>query len=603
MKNDSNAGKNTWDFSPIFSGDKDPEIKLKRTIDQKAGEAFIHKWKDREDYLFDPLILKEALDDYKTWAKENGLFNSEVYYFSLRTQQDLLDTDLKASLNQVLEPARKMENEMQFFPLRIAKIPVDRQKNFLENKELKEYKHFLEKLFDRSKHQLSESEEKIFNLKIQSAHENWVHMVSSFISREEHEVLMEDGDKGVKSFSDFLSLTLSQNKKVRDSAAIAINKVLEKHSDLAEQEMNSIMGNKKVDDELRNFFRPDSERHLEDDMETEVVDVLIKKVSEKFEISKRWYELKAKLLGLPKLEYHERMVEYGGLNQKYSYEEATKLVSKVFYNLDSQFGKIFDGFVNNSQIDVYPKKGKTGGAFCAAGSLTLPTYILLNHTEKFTDVCTLAHEAGHGVNDEMMKANLNALNFGSPLSTAEVASTFMEDFVTAEVISEADDEMKLAIMIKKLDDDIATIFRQTACYLFEKELHEKFRTAGYLSKKEIGEIFQKHMGAYMGPAVEMSKGSENWWVYWGHIRNFFYVYSYVSGLLISKSLQNSVKKDRKFVTKVKRFLSAGSSESPKEIFLKLGIDINDGKFWDAGIMEVENLLKETEALAKKMGKI
>ena len=69
----------------------------------------------------------------------------------------------------------------------------------------------------------------------------------------------------------------------------------------------------------------------------------------------------------------------------------------------------------------------------------------------------------------------------------------------------------------------------------------EFGRRGYLSKDEIGMLFQKHMAAYMGNCVEQSQGSENWWVYWGHIRYFFYVYSYASGLLISKSLQNSVK--------------------------------------------------------------
>ncbi len=603
MKNDVKNEKNTWDFSPIFSGDKDPMIIEKRGIDQKAGDTFVNKWKDRSDYLESPAVLVEALDEYETWARVNGPFNSEVYYFSLRTQQDLLNTELKASLNQALDRARKMQNNIQFFPMRVAKISVELQKTFLNYPGLKKYEHYLERLFEQAKYQLSEAEEKIMNLKEQSAHENWVHMVNSFISKEERKVLLEDGTKAIKSFSDFLSLTMSQNKKVRDSAAKAINEVLAEHAMLAEQEMNSVMGNKKVDDELRKFERPDSDRHLADDIDSEVVDALVKKVSEKFEISRKWYQLKAKLMGVPKLAYHERMVEYGHLTQKYSYDDSCRLVSKVFNDLDGDFGKIFDGFVKNNQMDVYPKKGKTGGAFCAAGAKTLPTYILLNHADKFQDVSTLAHEAGHGVNDELMKANLDALNFGSPLSTAEVASTFMEDFVTAEVVKTADDEMKLAILVKKLDDDVATIFRQTACYLFEQELHKNFREKGYLSKKEIGEIFQKNMGAYMGPAVEMSKGSENWWVYWGHIRNFFYVYSYASGLLISKSLQNSVKKDHKFVEKVKQFLSSGSSSSPKYIFAKMGIDITDGGFWEAGIKEVDDLLAETENLARKLGKI
>ena len=179
----------------------------------------------------------------------------------------------------------------------------------------------------------------------------------------------------------------------------------------------------------------------------------------------------------------------------------------------------------------------------------------------------------------------------------------MEDFVLQEIVKKADDEMRLSIMMMRLNDEVSTIFRQVACYTFEQELHDQFRKRGYLSKEEIGKLFRRHMKSYMGASVEQSPGSENWWVYWGHIRSFFYVYSYASGLLISKSLQNSVKEDPRFIGKVKEFLSAGLSDSPKNIFLGVGIDITDKQFWERGLQEVESLFSETAHLAKKLRKI
>jgi oligoendopeptidase F len=158
-------------------------------------------------------------------------------------------------------------------------------------------------------------------------------------------------------------------------------------------------------------------------------------------------------------------------------------------------------------------------------------------------------------------------------------------------------------MVSQLDDQIATIFRQIALYRFEQELHRDFRIKGYLSQEEIGKLFLKHMGAYMGPAVELSSGSQNWWVYWMHIRMFFYVYSYASGLLISKALQAKVREDKAFISKVKIFLSTGVSKSPKDIFSEMGIDITDRAFWYQGLDEIERLLQDTEDLAKKLSKI
>ncbi|OGW19231.1 MAG: hypothetical protein A2072_02020 [Nitrospirae bacterium GWC1_57_7] len=275
---------------------------------------------------------------------------------------------------------------------------------------------------------------------------------------------------------------------------------------------------------------------------------------------------------------------------------------RVMRGLDDEFAGIYDGYLQKGQIDVFPRKGKTGGAFCVHHLLSQPTFILLNHTNKLHDVLTIAHELGHGINNELMRSRQNALNFGSPMSTAEVASTFLEDFVLREVMRDADDDQRLAVMMMKLNDDVSTIFRQVACYRFEQELHAAFRNKGYLSKEEIGALFRTHMAFYMGDAVAQSKGSENWWVYWSHIRSFFYVYSYASGLLISKSLQHSVRQDAGFITKVKGFLAAGVSDSPKNIFSQLGVDISDKRFWGRGLDEVEALLDETTSLAKKLRK-
>lgn len=592
-----------WNLTPLAQYDDDPALERQRKVVEKKSYAFIEKWEDRTDYLRDPLILKQAMDEYEAWSRNCGTDGDIGYYFFLRTQQDQNDPPLKAKSNNADEFSRKILNEIQFFHLRISKIPVKYQKMLVEHRSLKEYRHYLERAFAESRYLLSEPEEKILNLKSPSAYSNWVKMTSGFLAKEEGAVIEEKGVKETKSFSDILSLMNSRNKKTRDSAAKAFNDILLKHVEVAEAEINAILANKKVDDELRKMSRPDLGRHISDDIESDIVDALLKAVGDRFHISAQYYKLKARLFKVKKLKYHERNVEYGEVDIKYPYAKTVKLIRKVLGNLDREFEDILLSFIENGQFDVYPRKGKTSGAFCMHHLLSQPTYILLNHTGKLHDVLTMAHELGHGINNELMRKVQNALNFGAPLSTAEVASTFMEDFVLQELIREADDETRLSIMMNKLNDDISTIFRQVACYRFERELHEQFRNKGYLSKEDIGKLFRNHMSTYMGPAVEQSPGSENWWVYWGHIRHFFYVYSYASGLLISKSLQNSVKQDRSFIDKVKGFLSAGQSDSPKNIFGRLGIDIADAGFWDRGMDEVERLLDETMRLAKELRKI
>jgi oligoendopeptidase F len=592
-----------WNLDFLFEHDDDPRIeKEKKEVEEKSYE-FINAWKDRSDYLRDPAILQQALVEYEKWKRRWGTDGNPGYYVWLRTQQDQNSPTLKAKFNKIEEFGRKIENDIRFFHLKIAKIPPLLHKKFLDYQGLRDYKHFLERIFAESRYLLSEPEERILNLKASPSYSNWIKMTSSFLAKEEKKVRIEEGGKAVRTFSEVVSLMNSKDRKVRDTAARAFNEIMDRHVDVAEAELNSILANKKIDDELRKLSRPDLSRHISDDIESDIVDSLIHSVSERFDISSRYYGLKAKLMGVRRLKYHERNIEYGNFAKRYSYASTAELIMRVLNDLDSEFAGIFRSFLDRGLIDVYPKKGKCGGAFCAHSLISQPTYILLNHTDQLQDVLTLAHELGHGINNELIREKQNSVNFGTPTSTAEVASTFMEDFVLQEILRHSDDEVRLAIMMTKLNDDMSTIFRQVACYRFESDLHSEFRQKGYLSKKEIGTLFKEHMFAYMGDFVEQSAGSENWWVYWSHIRYFFYVYSYASGLLISKSLQNSVKNDHSFIHKVKDFLSAGLSDAPRKIFQGLGIDIAEREFWNKGLDEVERLLDETESLAKKLTKI
>lgn len=603
MSKNSSSLKTNWDLTLLFKSDNDPKININREESESVARKFVKKWKNRTDYLSDPMILKEALDEYEHWLKHFAANTKEQYYFDLKLTLDQNDPNLKAKNTTANERANKIQNEMLFFELNIGKIDKKSRIIFLKNKLLSPYKHFLETVFLRADHWLSEGEEKIMNLKSEVSHEKWTLMTSGLIAKEERDVLDDQEKPSKKNFSEILALINSQKKKVRDAAAMALNDIFLTNLDVAENELNAVLLNKKINDELRKYSRPDSSRHQADDINTEIVDVLIKTVSDHYDISKRFYVLKARLMHVPKLAYHERNVSYGNIDNKYEFRKAVEIIGKVFGNLDDDFYNHFQKFISEGRVDAFPQKGKRSGAFATYKLPTLPTYIMLNYNSRLEDILTFAHELGHGINFELVRKRENAINFGTPISTTEVASTFMEDFVLEEVKKNADDNLKLAINMMKLGSDVSTIFRQAAFYNFEWELHKAFRDQGYLSKVEIGKLFQKHMISYMGPAVEQSVGSENWWVYVSHFRSFFYVYSYASGLLISKSLQSQVKNIPKFISKVKEFLSTGTSDSPKNIFAKLGIDISDKKFWETGISEVENLLNETETLAKKLEKI
>ena len=579
-----------WNLKILYKSEKDPQIQKDIAISQQQNKTFVNKWKNNTKYLEEPKVLLQAIQEYEKLEETYGQCQKPLYYLSLRSCLNQTDPAIKGMLNKISDTATKMGNDIQFFELNISQIPKEKQKSFLNYKGLKNYKHHIERLFLLGKYLLSDNEEKIFNLMSKTSHSNWKDMLSELLDKQKLTVVDESNKKHEITYNEISKYLNSTNKKVRDYASVEFNKINNRYAEIAEFEINSILEAKKVSDDYRKMPRPDLTRHIADDIDSDIVDTLVKTVTDNFDISKKYYAKKVKLLGLKKLGYHERNIPLKGVDVKYTYEDGMQLVKDTFSSLDTQFGEILDGFLKDEIYDVYPKESKSGGAFCISVSKSLPTYVLLNHTDKLNDVLTIAHESGHAIHSILSKKQ-NGLNSGHPISLAEVASTFFEDFVLEKILEKTDDkDVLLGILDNKLNGDISSIFRQIAFYNFEKELHSTHREKGFVSKEEISQIFCKHMKAYLGDTVEEDDSMRNGWIYVTHFRSFFYVYSYASGLLISKALQEMVKEDSKNISYIKAFLESGGSKSAKVLFKEMGIDISKEDIWKKGINEVKYLL-------------
>lgn len=592
-----------WDLSELGSSLDDPRFIKERARIKRAHKAFEKKWKDTNDYTKKASVLREALDDYERLARIGG---AEGLYLFFRSSLNSSDTKIQAAMARYRDVINDVSDHIRFFELSLGKISQPQQKKLLKAPTLTPYHNYLKGIFDASRYLLSEKEERILDMKSSVSSGNWVNMLEEFLYAETRKVPIETA-KGKKvvtreqTLDELLKLSRSKNQEVSEKATEAIQDILLQHKNVAEKELNSFLENKKIDDELRGVKRPDSIRHLSEGIETTAVDSLLKVVSDNFKLSRDYYQFKAKLVGVKKFTYWNRLQEYGAITQEYPYKKSVDIVNRALSRIHPEFSDIFKSFINGGQIDVYPKKGKRGGAFCAS-EYDFKVRIFLNHKNNFRDVSTLAHEMGHGIH--AVKASIeNTLNYHPPTCTAEVASTFCEDFVIEEVIKDADDESRLNIMLNHLEDKMATIFRQVAAYSFEYELHETYRKSGYLTEKEIGKIFNKHMRSYLGPRVTLDEHSGRGWMYWSHFRSPFYVYSYAMALLVSQAVNKRFKDNPEYMKQIQDFYSTGSSLSPKEIYANLGMDINSEALWQEGINEVKSLFSETKKLARKLGKI
>lgn len=582
--------KTIWNLGLLYKNHEDPQIEKDIKSIEKAYATFDKKYRGKTDYLKNEGKLLAALTDFETLFKKLAI-SKPLQYFQLA--QDIADDPIaRAKATQIMERLTKNEHRIVFFELSLAKIPANLQKKFLASKKLVHFRYHLKCIFDRSRHDLSESEEKIMGLKSIPAYQQWLTATEKILNKQ---VVDFQGKKMpvAEASQKIHDLPLTERRELHEKTM----KVLEGVSDVAESEINAVVLDKKINDELRGYKEPFDATILGYQNDRKSVLALVDAVTKNFSISNKFYQLKAKLLNLPNLEYSDRNVGIGENVKEVKFEEAVSILREIFGGADKRYLEILNSYLENGQIDVYPKVGKTGGAYCA-GAAKIPTFVLLNYTNTLDQVMTFAHEMGHAIHTEISKVQ-PPLYEHYTISTAEVASTFFEAMVFDALFEKMTKEEKVLALHNKINDDIQTIFRQIACFNFENDLHRGIRAKGAMSKEEIGALMNKHMGAYMGPITKMKDIDGNFFVQWGHIRRFFYVYSYAFGQLISKALYAEYKKDRKFIEKVNKFLAAGGSDSPENIFKSIGIDVTKPDFWVKGLKSIEKDIETLEKLTQK----
>lgn len=578
-----------WNLSLIYSSVTDPQIEIDQKKADKAAAAFATTYRKDKKHLKDPVALAAALKAYEKLIKIPS--SKASYYVYMRKDLNVEDKAAEALGARLEERATKRGNQLLFFTLELGKVSPAIQKKFLAAKELAPYKYWLTQVFENAKYDLSEPEEKILSLKADVSSGRWVQATDNVLNKKtvafEGEVLPLPKAEGM-----YQHLPVEKRRELYT----AVRSVYKEVSDIAESELNAIYTDKKIEDELRGMTQPYEAtiRGYQNDVKS--VLSLVDAVTEGAEISHRFYKAKRKLMGEKVLTYADRSASVGEIKTKVPFEKAVQVVREVFGELDPQYADIFDRLLANGQLDVYPRKGKTGGAYCISSPET-PTFVLLNHTDTFESLKTLAHEMGHAVHAERSKMQ-RPLYEGHPISTAETASTFFEYAALKRVLEMLPEEERIIGLHNVIQDDVSTVFRQIACFQFERALHEAIRSEGYVAKEHIADLMNTHMGAYLGPAFKLTRDDGYFFVTWGHIRRFFYVYSYAYGQLISKAMHRKLENDPAYIKKVDGFLTAGESMSPEDIFAGCDLDTRSPAIFKEGLKSIEADVHELERLMK-----
>ena len=237
----------------------------------------------------------------------------------------------------------------------------------------------------------------------------------------------------------------------------------------------------------------------------ESVQALIEAVRARSEVPRRWYRLKAQLLGIDKLADYDRMAAVTQDNEKINWPEAKEIVRDAYSTFSGELGGIIDQFFDNAWIDGPVRPGKRGGAFCSYGVPSLHPYVLLNYTHLRRDVLTLAHELGHGVH-AVLGGSQGVFHMATPLTLAETASVFGETLVFGRLLEASPSpESKLSLLAESIEGSIATVFRQVAMNRFEHLIHTQRREQGELSVDDFGALWAQSQEELLGDAVEVTE--------------------------------------------------------------------------------------------------
>jgi oligoendopeptidase F len=398
-----------------------------------------------------------------------------------------------------------------------------------------------------------------------------------------------------------LSRLMHPDRDVRRTTAEAVTAALEPGLRTRAYIFNPLALDKSVDDRLRHHSSWIQSRNLANEASDESVAALVQAVQARYELPRRWYRLKAKLLGVDRLADYDRMAPVTGEDPRFGWGEARELVLDAYGSFSPELGDLTKRFFDERWIDAPVRPGKRGGAFCAYTVPSVHPYVMLNWTARRRDVTTLAHELGHGVH-AALAAPQGIMQQSTPLTLAETASVFGEELVFGRLLEAAEGaESRLSLLSEAIEGQIATVFRQVAMNRFEDAMHTARREEGELAKDRLSELWRVTQEEMLGDSVEITDGYRTWWSYVPHFVNTpGYVYAYAYGQLLALSVYRRYEEEGEgFVPAYLDLLRAGGSKSPEELGAIVGVDLADPGFWDAGLDLVERQLEAAESAARE----
>ena len=598
---DPELQKVEWDLSHLLDGaGDDPQAAVDTLLDESKRRAYA--FAERYAGKLAELDGSELVQAMHELAEIEEIAGRAGTYAHLSFSIDTADPARGALLQRVEEKGTAIETALLFFHLEWAALDDERAEELLAADGLDFARHHLRTARRYRPHLLSEPEEKILTEKALSGRSAWVRLFEEQTAA--ITVDLADAD-GPVSLEIALARLFDPDREVRRDAAERVTAALQPGLRTRAYAFNTLLADKMTDDRLRAYPHWLAARNLSNEASDESVQALIEAVRARYELPRRWYRLKAQLLGIDRLADYDRMAAVTHDNEKVAWPDAKRIVLDAYSTFSDDLGTLVERFFDESWIDGPVRPGKRGGAFCSYGTPSVHPYVMLNYTYLRRDVLTLAHELGHGVH-AALGAGQGVFHMATPLTLAETASVFGETLVFGRLLEASPTpESRLSLLAESIEGSIATVFRQVAMNGFEDLVHTTRRDEGELSVDRFGELWANSQVELLGDAVEVTEGYRSWWSYVPHfVASPGYVYAYAYGQLLALAVYGRYEEEGPaFVSSYLDLLSAGGSRSPEELGQIVGVDLADPGFWDKGLDLVERKLDAAEAAAREAGRI
>lgn len=584
--------ENTWDLSKIYASisdyEKDYDVVKKLMADISKYQTHI---------LDSSKSLLELLDlDQKT----ERIIGKMANYAYRKYDEDLSNVDSQKLVGNFDKLYTEYSQNGSFIVPEILKGDYSLIEKYIKEEEgLKEYELLLKRIFRNKPHVLSEKEENILSSMQLIAGEP--EKIAGIIRNSELQfqtIKDENGNEVKLTNENFMIYLKSRDRRVRKDAFEALYSSYNKYKETLAETLQGHVMVLSNSSKLRGFSSSKEASLFSNRVNTKVYDNLIKVVHDRMNVVYDYFKLKKEALKLDDFCLYDTYVNLEeGIDKKYTYEEAKKIVLDVVKVFGEDYQKTVQYAFDNRWIDIYPNKAKRGGAYSSGSYDTLP-YILLNFQGEYNDVSTLIHEMGHSMHSYYSNQNNPYLYSGYKIFVAEVASTVNEMLLNYYMLEHAsDNKEKRAILSDMMDLFKSTIYRQTMFSEFEDFIFNEFENGNVLTNELLSNKYYELNKLYFGDDVIINDDIKYEWERIPHLYYDFYVYQYATGLsaacYIVKRILNH---DENAVSDYLKFLSTGDSMDPIEELKVAGVDMEDEKVINGAIDMFQEIINEYRSL-------